>query len=52
MPTGTFVAKPVVGPNGEKWAGRGRKPKWMKALDTPAVKSEETKAEPTVSSQV
>jgi DNA-binding protein H-NS len=30
MPTGKFEPKPVTGPNGEKWAGRGRKPKWLK----------------------
>ncbi len=53
MPTGKFEPKPVTGPNGEKWAGRGRKPKWLLAQEAtqapvastvaPAVVAEQSK---------
>lgn len=36
-PTGKFEPKPVTGPNGEKWAGRGRKPKWLKEQEAAAT---------------
>jgi DNA-binding protein H-NS len=39
MPKGSFIPKPVVGPNGETWKGRGRKPKWLLALEAAKVSS-------------
>jgi hypothetical protein len=37
MPTGKFTPTPVSGPNGQKWAGRGRKPKWLKEQEANAA---------------
>ncbi|WP_338664320.1 H-NS histone family protein [Pararoseomonas sp. SCSIO 73927] len=38
---GKTVAAKYRGPNGEEWAGRGRMPKWMAALEAEGRKREE-----------